>query len=599
MEKLGAIQTTWDLKPLFRNDSDPAIEKEKKELIKQTNQFVKKWETRNDYLEDPKVLKKALDDYEKWCTKWGTTGKQGYYFGLRGALNQTDPNVKAENNKISELGTDLANETQFFGIRVSKIPKKEQAKFLSYKPLSEYKHYLEGSFEAQKYTLSEPEERIMNLKQKTALNNWTRMTAEFFSKEERKVLSEKGKSVKKSFNEILELVSNKNKAVRKSAAIAMEDIFKKHIDVVEHEINTVCENLKVNMKIRGYKRPDAPRHLSDDIDSKVVDTLIKAVSDRNSIPKRFYKLKTRLLGIKQLEYYERNIEYGKTTKRYSYKKACSIVYETFQGLDEEFATTYKEFLENGQIDAFPRKGRSGGAFCTYNSKLNPVYILLNHTNRLNDVLTMAHEMGHAINNEFVRKSQNELNFGTPTSTAEVASTFMEDFVLQKLLEDALPEEKLSLMMAKLDSDIGSIFRQVVFYRFETELHNTFQEKGYLTSEEVGQMFKRHMTEYMGPVAKGSENWWVYISHFRTFFYVYSYASGLLISKTLQAEVKKDSKYINKIKKFLSAGLSDSPKNIFMGLGVDITKKAFWDKGLDEVEQLLRETEKLAKELGKI
>jgi oligoendopeptidase F len=98
---------------------------------------------------------------------------------------------------------------------------------------------------------------------------------------------------------------------------------------------------------------------------------------------------------------------------------------------------------------------------------------------------------------------------------------------------------------------------------------------------------------------GSENWWVYWSHIRYFFYVYSYASGLLISKSLQSAVKKDPSFIAKVKGFLSAGLSESPKNIFAELGIDITDRRFWDRGLDEVEKLLYKTEDLAKRLGKV
>jgi oligoendopeptidase F len=98
---------------------------------------------------------------------------------------------------------------------------------------------------------------------------------------------------------------------------------------------------------------------------------------------------------------------------------------------------------------------------------------------------------------------------------------------------------------------------------------------------------------------GSENWWVYWNHIRYFFYVYSYASGLLISKSLQSSVKRDPSFIDKVKEFLSAGLSDSPRNIFARAGIDITDKGFWDKGLDEVENLLNETTLLAKKLGKI
>jgi oligoendopeptidase F len=111
-----------------------------------------------------------------------------------------------------------------------------------------------------------------------------------------------------------------------------------------------------------------------------------------------------------------------------------------------------------------------------------------------------------------------------------------------------------------------------------------------------------MSAYMGDYVEqspGSENWWIYWSHIRSFFYVYSYASGLLISKSLQYSVKDNPQFIKKVKEFLSAGLSDSPKNIFEKLGIDITDKSFWDKGLDEVENLLNETTALAKKLCKI
>jgi oligoendopeptidase F len=179
---------------------------------------------------------------------------------------------------------------------------------------------------------------------------------------------------------------------------------------------------------------------------------------------------------------------------------------------------------------------------------------------------------------------------------------MEDFVLQELLKEADDETRLALMVQKLNEDISTIFRQIACYQFEQELHQLFRQKGYLSKKEIGQLFIKHMKSYLGdsvdfPV--GSENWWVYWSHIRNFFYVYSYASGLLISKHLQFFVKKDHQYINKVKEFLSAGLSDSPKNIFKKLGIDISDKKFWLKGVGEIEQLLDETINLAKKLRKI
>ena len=217
--------------------------------------------------------------------------------------------------------------------------------------------------------------------------------------------------------------------------------------------------------------------------------------------------------------------------------------------------------------------------------------MLNYTNQLKDVTTFAHELGHGINNELTKK-QSALYFDTSTATAEVASTFMEDFVLQELMKNANNEMKLSLMMAKLDEDISSIMRQIACYNFETELHEEFRKKGFLSKEEIGKLFQKHMSSYIGEyveLSPGSENWWVYWQHIRMYFYVYSYASGLLISKAMQKKVKENPEFIKKVKEFLSAGISKSPEEIFMDLGIDISDKEFWNKGLDEVENLLNET----------
>ncbi|MCX6713859.1 MAG: M3 family metallopeptidase [Candidatus Vogelbacteria bacterium] len=262
---------------------------------------------------------------------------------------------------------------------------------------------------------------------------------------------------------------------------------------------------------------------------------------------------------------------------------------------------FDNFVKNGQIDVYPKQNRSDGAFCTHMSANEPTYILLNYTDQLNDVTTLAHEFGHGLNNELIKQSQPELYFDTPVSTAEVASTFVEDFVLEEISKRASEETKLSLMMAKLDDDVATIFRQVAAYRFEQALHKNFRAQGYLSKKEIGNLFLENMKAYTGGAMEypaGTENWWIYWSHFRNFFYVYSYASGLLISKSLQALVRKDQKNTSRVEKFLSAGTSDSPTTIFAELGLDIKDKNFWQQGLNEIENLLNETEKLYNSLAK-
>ena len=591
------MQSKWNLKPLYNADTDPKIAKDRKRLHLEAYKFINKWKNRADYLQNPKTLKLALDEYEDWARNFGSSGSEGYYLSLRTAQDEIYPKLKALENKLNDFSTKIANDIQFFELKIAKIDPKLQSKFLKSPELKEYKHFFERLFSQSKHLLTEPEEKILNLKSQTAYSNWIKMTSSFITKEERIVLDEKLKKSKKNFSELMSLLSSTNKKVRDKAAKAVNEIFEKHSDVAENELNSILQDHKINDELRKFSRPDSARILSDDMESDTVDALLTAVTNKFDTAKRFYKLKAKLLKTNKLKYHERNVPIGKITKKYTFNESIKIINEAFIKLDPEFSQILQIFVKNGQIDVFPQKGKTGGAFCAHNTIPQPTYILLNHDDKFNDVLTFAHELGHGINNELIKKKQNELNFGTPLSTAEVASTFMEDFVIQELMQNVDNETRLAIIMNKLNDDISTIYRQIACYNFEKDLHTEFRKKGYLPKEEIGRLFTKHMSTYMGDYveqSKGSQNWWIYWSHIRRFFYVYSYSSGLLISKSLQNSVKKDVKFIKEVKEFLSAGLSDSPKNIFAKLGIDITDKKFWLKGLKEVDELLNEAENLAK-----
>jgi len=593
---------TWNLQHLFDHDTDPEIEKQRKAVIKKSYEFIKKWKHRKDYLRDPVILREALDDYERWKRTCGTNGKEGYYFWLRTSQDQNNPLLKAKHNHAENLSKKIENDIQFFHLRIAKISKRHQKRFLESPSLRLYKHFLERIFAESRYVLSEPEEKILNLKTSPSHSNWVKMTSGFLSKEVRMVVREDGKRDTLSFAEILSLMNSQKKRVRDTASKAFNDIMYQYVDVAEAEINAILQNKKIDDDLRKIPRPDLTRHINDDIDSTIVDTLVKTVSDKFDISTRFYALKANLMKVKRLKYHERNVELGTINKTYSFQESVKLVYQALRSLDSEFVELLTRFIDNGQFDVYPRKGKASGAFCAHHLISQPTYILLNHTNKLRDVLTLAHEIGHGINNEIIKVKQHALNFGTPTSTAEVASTFMEDFVLQKILEKADDELKFSIMTTKLNDEVSTIFRQIACYQFEQELHQEFRRKCYLSKEDIGQLFQKHMSAYMGNAVEqspGSENWWVYWSHIRSFFYVYSYASGLLISKSLQNSVKENPRFIKKVKDFLSAGLSDSPEAIFKKLGIDITDRRFWEKGLAEIETLLHETVMLSKKLGKI
>lgn len=602
MAKPTIKHTEWNLDPLFTSDNDPRMSQARKQVEKAAYDFINKWKDRQDYLEDPVVLKEALEQYEAWMRQYGEEGDEGFYFWLRSAQDQTDPAIKAKVQQITDFGLKIINDSQFFDLNLAKVKPELQTKFLADAGLAPYRHFLERVFDSAKYLLSEPEEKILNLKSTTAYGRWVQMTEDFVSKQERETVSESGKRETKNYEELLALMASQNKAVRDEAAKHFNDIMADLAEVAEAEMNAIVTDKKINDELRGFERPDSSRHKGDDVDSGMVDALIEAVSSRNDIANRFYELKAKLLGLPKLQYHERNIEYGQIDKDYQFEESVELVHRVFGQLDPDFAQILADYVSRGQIDVFPRKGKHGGAFCADILISEPTYVLLNYTGKLRDVTTLAHEMGHAIHSEYRRRNENALNFGVPMATAEVASQYMEDFVLDELVASADDELKLAIMAGRLNDAVSSIFRQISCYKFEYSLHQAVRQKGYVSHADIGQLFRKEMAAYMGPAVEqspGSQNWWVYWSHIRSFFYVYAYAGGLLIAKSMQNATRRDPQFVAKVKQFMSTGRSQSPKDIFAAMNIDVTDAKFWHQGLDEIEKLLDDTTALAKKLGKI
>jgi len=591
------MKTEWD----FANLQNYDWKKKREEIKKAYLGFRDKYRENKDYLKKPEALKVALDEFENLQRNFSGGQDEGYSCALKIDLDETNKDYRKNLNEIEDFVINLGNEIRFFELEIGKIPAEKQKEFLESNLLKSYKHLLERIFLFSKHALKEDEEKIISLKARSSYDMWVKMISSLLSKETRKIKGPDGKEREMTYAELLSLMKLQDKEIRKEARDIFEEILEKYKEVAEFEINAILEDKKIDDKLRGFKRPDESRHLSDDIDSKVVDTMINAVTKRFSISHDYYKFKSKLLGLEKMDYSEKTIEYGEITKEYPYEESVNLVRKVFYGIDEEFGKIFDRFFNNGFVDAFPRKGKRFGAACYHNTISQPTYIILNHTRKLDDVLTIGHETGHGINNELMKKKLKAIEFESPLSTAEVASTFFEDFVLEEILKEANEEEKLVILMEKLDRDISSIQRQTGCYNFEKELHKTYRKEGFLPLEKIEKIFKKHMSAYLGEAVDVSKsgNWWIYWPHIREYFYVYSYSSGLLISKAMQKKFKEDKNFISKIKDFLGAGTSKSPKEIFSEMGIDITQESFWNEGLDKVEDLLNEAKALAKKLGKV
>ncbi len=592
-----------DPTPEYRHD-----QRKRAEII--FHSFKQKREWHEDYLVDAKILREALDDYEKiqdWTRGNGTWNDfwviwtESFYFWLKTALNSEDQESRAKSNQADEFAVKMRNEILFFELSLSRIVAEKQAEFLANPLLEPYHHFLEQQFMASKYLLSSEGEKVLNLLTKTSYENWENMTAKALSQSEKEMDFPTWKK-KCTLEELAVLTSDDDESIRKQAINLLNEIHLQTRDMAENEMNSILEYKKTIDDLRGFKTAEDFLKLRDDISVETIHTMVNTVQESFDLSREFYKFKASLLWRESFTYSEKLLKYGSVSQQYSFEEAVELVRQTLKKWDSELLNIFNKSLEDWCIDVFPHKGKHGGAFCTDSSKWSPTYILLNFTNKLRDVSTIIHESWHNASNILMKKNQNALAYGNTLAIAETPSTFYESLLADYLESTLQWEELLIYRMEVLDDMISTVPRQVAEYIYEQDLHKTFREKWYLSADEIGQIFVSHMKDYTWDAITYDEydaNRRISWSHTRSFFYVYSYASGYLVSQALLRKLKNWTLNIDQIKRFFWAGSSMSPENIFLKLWIDITKKEFRNEGLQQMKDYLSETKELARNLWKM
>ncbi|HEY9480828.1 MAG TPA: M3 family oligoendopeptidase [Candidatus Paceibacterota bacterium] len=584
------IKTSWNLNLLYKSHTDPQIEKDVRAIEAAYSKFEKKWKGKTDYLKKEAKLFEALNDFEGLFKKLRITAPISY-FSFAQDLNAKDDIARATYNQLLERFAKNEHKIVFFELSLAKIPAPLQKKFLASKKLAHFRYYLHNVFRRAKHDLSEPEEKILGLKAIPAYSHWRNLTE--------KVL---GNATIEWRAEQLPLP----KAVSTIADLPLPDRYELHervmkkfaefSDIAEAELNAIGTDKKINDGLRGFDKAYDATILSYQNDRKSVLALIDAVTKAFPISHRFYKLKAKLLGLQKLRYPDRQVGIGKNVKAVPFPEALKTVRDVFGSVHPRFREILDSYLKNGQIDVFPKVGKTGGAYCAPNVNA-PTFVLLNHTDSFSETMTLAHEMGHAIHTDLATESQTPLYQGYSIAAAEVASTLFESFVFDAVFETLSDDEKIVALHKRLNDDISTIFRQVACFNFETEFHEILRAKGGLSSAEIASLMNKHMAAYLGPAVEmrpEDGNFFVYWSHIRQFFYVYSYAFGQLISSALYARYKKDKAFLTEIEKFLRAGSSASPEDIFKSIGIDVTKPSFWQEGLKQIEKNIEQLEHLTK-----
>jgi len=579
-------KTTWNLSLLYTSPADPHIEKDLNSIEKACISFEKKYK-KSDFTSTPQKLFKALEDMED-LEKKINGNKPWWYFALKTRLNSSDDVAVAQSTKFNQRIIKAINKINFFNLEIAKIPKKDQSVFLKNQALKPYWYALVRIFKTAEHKLSDPEEQMINLLSQTSYDMWVDGQEKLL---EQQVVEFRGESI--PLTKALSIFSGLEKKERRELWGKIIFALKNMSSFAEAEINAVYNYKKIVDEKRGYKKSYDKTILGNENDEKTIELLITLVTKYFSISKRFYKIHAKLLQENKLSYADRSADIGDIQKKFDLSESVQIVRNSFAKIDQKYVDIFDSFIQNGQIDVYPSKGKSGGAFCWGNGDL-PTFVLLNHSNDINSVETLAHEMGHAIHTE-LSKSQPPRYRDYSMAVAEVASTFFEQVVTSELENYLSDDEKLILLHNKIKGDVQTIFRQIACFNFEADLHANIRSKGQISKEDIAKLLSVHMKSYVGDsVTVTDDDGYSFVgwSHIRRFFYVYTYAYGQLISRALFENWKKDPLYEKKIYQFLSSGSSMSPEDIFKKIGINVKDKTFFESGLKSIENDIKRLEKM-------
>ena len=573
------IKTQWDLNRLFyKSLTDPRLMQDMASGDKAVDAFVKTYSKNKKWLTDPKELKKALTSYEDLSVK--SSPAPIFYANYRKELNAEDKEAEALMNVLDERYTKRGNKMLFFDLELAKIPATIQKKFLASVDLRDFRYWLERLFENAKHNLSESEERLMSLLSDVSFGRWVQAVDNILNT---KSVMWAGKSM--PLNEVQEVMKKLPTSKRRALHKIILEAYKSASQMAESEMNAIVTRKKISDELRGFKEPYDATILGYENDRKSILTLVEIVTKHFDISQRFYRTKAKMMKEKKLTYADRSAPVGAVTKKIPFAQAAKIVTATFAKLDPAYAKIFEQLLSNGQVDVYPKKGKTAGAYCS-STIGTPTLVLLNHVDDAHSLLTLAHEMGHAIHAQR-SKTQRPLYQGHTISTAEVASTFFERAAFEALTAMLPEKERLIALHDRAQDDVSTVFRQIACFNFEVELHNTIRQKGLLPKEGIAALMNKHMASYLGDAVTLTPDdgyFFVMWGHIRRFFYVYSYAYGLLISRALFEKVKENPKFIKNVDAFLCAGGSASPEDIFVACGLDLYKPEVFLTGLKGIEK---------------
>ncbi len=581
----------WDLTTIFKTDEEfnnylDEI-KNKVDKLKTENVFDSAKNLYN-YLNELEVIEASLD-------------KLYTYAHLN---NDTDTSVSIYDEmvkKVLNLYDDLSKKTSFFEPTLLQFDyKKIENFYLDYDLLKkEYEILLKNMFRYKGHTLTSDQEKII-----TTLNNALRASGETYEKLTDtdltfgNITNEQGKKQELTESNYSKFLHSKNRNVRKNAFKKLMNKYGEFIHAISSTYNGYVNTLNAYSEIYKFKNPLEQSLFSDAIDVKVYDSLIGTVNENLNVIYKYYKVRNEILGFKKEHLYDTYVELIKTDAlEYTYEEAKEIVIKALSVLGDDYVEVLSRAFNEKWIDVYNSKGKRGGAYSSGSYLTNP-FLLLNFEGKLNDVSTLAHELGHSMHSYYSDQNNSYCYSQYQIFVAEIASTVNEMLLANYLLKSDDVNQKLLVLNNLLELFKATIYRQTMFAEFEKNMVLDSHDGKILTSDYLCDNYYNIVKKYFGNnviIDREIKYEWARIPHFYYNFYVYKYATGLSIASYIANEISNGNKEMLKnYREFLKIGGSMNPMEALKTMNIDIESKEIVENAInlfDKYIDLFKDTYK--------
>jgi oligoendopeptidase F len=503
--------------------------------------------------------------------------------------------------KAYSLYVKLSEKESFFVPELLTMEEKTFQTFLAKNPaLKEYEHFFENIFRQKKHTLPKEQEELLA------------MGGEVFSIPG-KVFSmldnadiQYGKIIDEDGNEIPltkalygKYQQHPDRRLRKDSYITLYQPYIQHRNTLATNYYGVLQTHVYLSRARKYASTVEMALDRNNIPVSVYENLLDTVHQNLKPNQRYVSLRKQLLGLDEVHDYDLLAPLSPSEHReYSYEEAVEMILEAFAPLGDQYITDVKKGIESGWIDVFENKGKRSGAYSSGGYLTQP-FVLLNYSGTLNDIFTLAHELGHSMHSYYTRKNQPYVYGDYSIFLAEIASTLNEGLLTHYLLKHADTREKrIALINEYLDKFARTFYRQVIFAEFELETHRWVENGQPVTADRLDELFGQLYQLYHGPdlvLDRETKAMWSRVPHFYYNYYVFQYATGIAASTALlKAILEEGTPAVQRYLDFLSAGNSDYPLQVLKNAGVDMEKPEPIQAVADSMDELLHQLEDLTR-----